>query len=82
IQDRIRKSVFEFRDRKFDIGDKVAVRVQGTLVRRHEDQIRSVDDQVQENDFKPNVHRRFSATDARESKPNLQHAEAAGNLSS
>ncbi|GBO27140.1 hypothetical protein AVEN_147301-1 [Araneus ventricosus] len=27
VQDRIRKGVFEFRDRKFDIGDKVAVRV-------------------------------------------------------
>ncbi|GBN11788.1 Uncharacterized protein K02A2.6 [Araneus ventricosus] len=27
VQDRIRKGVFEFRDRKFDIGDKVAVRI-------------------------------------------------------
>ncbi|GBO23175.1 Uncharacterized protein K02A2.6 [Araneus ventricosus] len=27
LQDRIRKGVFEFRERKFDIGDKVAVRI-------------------------------------------------------
>ncbi|GBL82600.1 Uncharacterized protein K02A2.6 [Araneus ventricosus] len=66
VQDRIRNGVFELRDRKFDIGDKVAVRiyraanskwkfgkivnrdgvlhctveVQGTLVRRHVNQIR------------------------------------------
>ncbi|GBN20683.1 hypothetical protein AVEN_46477-1, partial [Araneus ventricosus] len=97
VQDRIRKGVFEFRDRKFDIGDKVAVRiyraanskwkfgkivnrdgvlhytveVQGTLVRRHVDQIRPPGDHVQENDFIPNVHRRFSATDIRESNQNL-----------
>ncbi|GBM87345.1 Uncharacterized protein K02A2.6 [Araneus ventricosus] len=108
VRDRIRKGVFEFRDRKFDIGDKVAVRiyraanskwkfgkivnrdgvlhytveVQGTLVRRHVDQIRPVGDHVQENDFIPNVHRRFSATDVRESNQNLQHAETAENPSS
>ncbi|GBM72737.1 hypothetical protein AVEN_2691-1, partial [Araneus ventricosus] len=35
------------------------VKVQGTLVRRHVDQIRPVGDQVQENVFIPNVHRRF-----------------------
>ncbi|GBN45088.1 hypothetical protein AVEN_98139-1 [Araneus ventricosus] len=101
-------SVFEFRDRKFDIGDKVAVRiyraanskwkfskivngdgvlhytveVQGTLVRRHVDQIRPVGDHVQENDFIPNVHRRFPATDVRESNSNLQHAETAQSPSS
>ncbi|GBO36404.1 Uncharacterized protein K02A2.6 [Araneus ventricosus] len=108
VQDRIRKGVFEFRDRKFDIGDKVIVRiyraanskwkfgkignrdgvlhytveVQGTLVRRHVDQIRPVGDHVQENDFIPNVHRRFSATDVRESNQNLQYAETAENPSS
>ncbi|GFU30100.1 uncharacterized protein K02A2.6 [Trichonephila clavipes] len=68
IQDKLRRDNFEFRDRKFDVGDRVAVRVyraantrwkfgtivnqdgvlhyiidvQGTLVRRHVDQIRSV----------------------------------------
>ncbi|GBM69241.1 Uncharacterized protein K02A2.6 [Araneus ventricosus] len=108
VQDRIRKGVFEFRDRKFDIGDKVAVRiyraanskwkfgkivnrdgvlhytveVQGTLVRRHVDQIRPVGDHVQENDFIPNVHRRFPSTDVRESNQNLQYAETAENPSS
>ncbi|GFQ70138.1 uncharacterized protein K02A2.6 [Trichonephila clavata] len=72
IQDKLRRDNFEFRDRKFDVGDRVAVRVyraantrwkfgtivnqdgvphyiidvQGTLVRRHVDQIRSVGDQV------------------------------------
>ncbi|GFX92286.1 uncharacterized protein K02A2.6 [Trichonephila clavipes] len=66
IQDKLRRDNFEFRDRKFDVGDRVAVRVyraantrwkfgtivnqdgvlhyiidvQGTLVRRHVDQIR------------------------------------------
>ncbi|GBL74225.1 hypothetical protein AVEN_235234-1, partial [Araneus ventricosus] len=100
VQDRIRKGIFEFRDRKFDIGDKVAVRiyraanskwkfgkivnrdgalhytveVQGTLVRRHVDQICPVGDEVQENDFIPNVHHRFLATDVRGSNQNLQHA--------
>ncbi|GBM91600.1 Uncharacterized protein K02A2.6 [Araneus ventricosus] len=58
------------------------VEVQGTLVRRHVDQIRPVGDHVQENDFIPNVHRRFSATDVRESNQNLQHAETAENPSS
>ncbi|GFU23753.1 uncharacterized protein K02A2.6 [Trichonephila clavipes] len=68
IQDKLRRDNFEFRDRKFDVGDRVAVRVyraantrwkfgtivnqdgvlhyiidvQGTLVRRHVDQIRPV----------------------------------------
>ncbi|GBL78639.1 hypothetical protein AVEN_65218-1 [Araneus ventricosus] len=105
VQHKIRKGVFEFRDRKFDIGDKVAVRiyraanskwkfdkivnrdgalhytveVQRTLVRRHVDQIHPVGDQVQENDFIPNVHSRFPATDVRESNSNLQHAETAEN---
>ncbi|GFV58448.1 uncharacterized protein K02A2.6 [Trichonephila clavipes] len=66
IQDKLRRDNFELRDRKFDVGDRVAVRVyrtantrwkfgtivnqdgvlhyiidvQGTLVRRHVDQIR------------------------------------------
>ncbi|GBM07216.1 Uncharacterized protein K02A2.6 [Araneus ventricosus] len=108
VQDRKRKGVFEFRDRKFDIRDKVAVRiyrvanskwkfgkivnrdgvlhytveVQGTLVRRHVDQIRPVGDHVQENDFIPNIHRRFPSTDVRESNQNLQYAETAENPSS
>ncbi|GBM55826.1 hypothetical protein AVEN_105543-1 [Araneus ventricosus] len=58
------------------------VEVQGTLVRRHVDQIHPVGDHMQENDFIPNVHRRFSATDVRESNQNLQHAETAENPSS
>ncbi|GBO10588.1 Uncharacterized protein K02A2.6 [Araneus ventricosus] len=108
VQDRIRKGEFEFRDRKFDVGDKVAVRiyraanskwkfgkilnrdgvlhytveVQGTVVRRHVDQIRPVGDHVQENDFIPNVHRRFPATDVRETISNLQLSETAENPSS
>ncbi|GFU68692.1 transposon Tf2-6 polyprotein [Trichonephila clavipes] len=59
-RDKLRRDNFEFRDRKFDVGDRVAVRVyraatrcqdgvlhyiidvQGTLVRRHVDQIRPV----------------------------------------
>ncbi|GBL78741.1 Uncharacterized protein K02A2.6 [Araneus ventricosus] len=97
VQDRIRKGVSEIRDRKFDIGDWVALRVygaanskwkfgkivnrdgalyytvevQGTLVRRHLDQIRPVGDQVLENYVIPNVHRRFPATDVRKSNSNL-----------
>ncbi|GBN42617.1 hypothetical protein AVEN_91879-1 [Araneus ventricosus] len=47
------------------------VEVQGTLVRRHVDQIRPVDDQVQNNDFVPNLNRRFSATDVRENNSNF-----------
>ncbi|GBL91841.1 hypothetical protein AVEN_172763-1 [Araneus ventricosus] len=44
VQDRIRKGVFEFQDRKFDVGDKVAVRIYreanskwkfGKIVNRH-----------------------------------------------
>ncbi|GBM52831.1 hypothetical protein AVEN_154165-1 [Araneus ventricosus] len=34
---------------------------------------------MQENDFIPNVHRKFSATDVRESNSKLQHAETAEN---
>ncbi|GBO11345.1 hypothetical protein AVEN_215241-1 [Araneus ventricosus] len=105
VQDRIRKVVFGFRDKKFDIGGWLAVRVyraanlkwkfgkimnrdgalhytvdvQGNLVIRHVDQTRPVGDQVQDNDLIPNAHRRFSATDLRESNPNLQHVETAEN---
>ncbi|GBO03667.1 hypothetical protein AVEN_125043-1 [Araneus ventricosus] len=70
VQDRIRKGVFEFRDRKFDIGDKVAVRVQGTLVRQHEDQIdqwRIKCKRVISFRTQIPLHRRFAATHVRES---------------
>ncbi|GBN53341.1 hypothetical protein AVEN_221593-1 [Araneus ventricosus] len=51
------------------------VEVQGILVRRHVDQIHPVGDHVQKNYFIPNVHRRFSAANVRESNSNLQHTE-------
>ncbi|GBN33196.1 hypothetical protein AVEN_7241-1, partial [Araneus ventricosus] len=41
-----------------------------------------VGDHVQETDFTPYVHRRFSDTDVRESNQNLQYAETAENPSS
>ncbi|GBN21586.1 hypothetical protein AVEN_112385-1 [Araneus ventricosus] len=46
------------------------------------DQVRTVGDHVHENDLIPNVHRRFPATDVRESNSNLQHTETAENPSS
>ncbi|GFW57776.1 uncharacterized protein K02A2.6 [Trichonephila clavipes] len=99
--DKLRRDNFEFRDRKFDVGDRVAVRVyraantrwkfgtivnqdgvlhyiidvQGTLVRRHVDQIRPVGDKVQENII-PLMHQRFP-----ENNSNIQHAETAEDIS-
>ncbi|CAL1281113.1 unnamed protein product [Larinioides sclopetarius] len=55
------------------------IEVQGTLVRRHVDQIRPVGDQVLETDQIPNIRHRFSASGVRESDPNIQHAETAEN---
>ncbi|GFT46882.1 uncharacterized protein K02A2.6 [Trichonephila clavipes] len=106
IQDKLRRDNFEFRDRKFDVGDRVAVRVyraantrwkfgtivnqdgvlhyiidvQGTLVRRHVDQIRSVGDKVQENII-PLMHQRFPSSEVRENNSNIQHAETAEDIS-
>ncbi|GFT14641.1 uncharacterized protein K02A2.6 [Trichonephila clavipes] len=106
IQDKLRRDNFEFRDRKFDVGDRVAVRVyraantrwkfgtivnqdgvlhyiidvQGTLVRRHVDQIRSVGDEVQENII-PLMHQRFPSSEVRENNSNIQHAETAEDIS-
>ncbi|GFW00236.1 uncharacterized protein K02A2.6 [Trichonephila clavipes] len=106
IQDKLRRDHFEFRDRKFDVGDRVAVRVyraantrwkfgtivnqdgvlyyiidvQGTLVRRHVDQIRPVGDKVQENII-PLIHQRFPSAEDRENNSNIQHAETAGDIS-
>ncbi|GFQ69300.1 transposon Tf2-9 polyprotein [Trichonephila clavata] len=106
IQDKLRRDNFEFRDRKFDVGDRVAVRVyraantrwkfgtivnqdgvlhyiidvQGTLVRRHVDQIRSVGDQVQENII-PIIHQRFPSAEVRENNSDIQHAETAEDIS-
>ncbi|GFQ74527.1 uncharacterized protein K02A2.6 [Trichonephila clavata] len=104
--DKSRRDNFEFRDRKFDVGDRVAVRVyraantrwkfgtivnqdgvlhyiidvQGTLVRRHVDQIRPVGDQVQENII-PIIHQRFPSAEVRENNSNIQHAEMAEDIS-
>ncbi|GFY16225.1 uncharacterized protein K02A2.6 [Trichonephila clavipes] len=106
IQDKLRRDNFEFRDRKFDLGDRVAVRVyraantrwkfgtivnqdgvlhyiidvQGTLVRRHVDQIRSVGDKVQENII-PLMHQRFPSSEVRENNSNIEHAETAEDIS-
>ncbi|GFT82100.1 uncharacterized protein K02A2.6 [Trichonephila clavipes] len=106
MKDKLRRDNFEFRDRKFDVGDRVAVRayraantrwkfgtivnqdgvlhyiidVQGTLVRRHVDQIRSVGDKVQENII-PLMHQRFPSSEVRENNSNIQHAETAEDIS-
>ncbi|GFR26590.1 uncharacterized protein K02A2.6 [Trichonephila clavata] len=105
-EDKLRRDNFEFRDRKFDVGHRVAVRVyraantrwkfgtivnqdgvlqyiidvQGTLVRRHVDQIRSVGDQVQENVI-PIIHQRFASAEVRENNSDIQHAETAEDIS-
>ncbi|GFT40934.1 transposon Tf2-8 polyprotein [Trichonephila clavipes] len=104
--DKLRRDNFEFRVRKFDVGDRVAVRVyraantrwkfgtivnqggvlhyiidvQGTLVRRHVDQIRPVGDRVQENII-PLMHQRFPSSEVRENNSNIQHAETAEDIS-
>ncbi|GFW99387.1 uncharacterized protein K02A2.6 [Trichonephila clavipes] len=54
--------------------------VQGTLVRRHVDQIRPVGDKVQENII-PLMHQRFPSSEVRENNSNIQHAETAENIS-
>jgi hypothetical protein len=87
VQEKLRKGVYEFRDRKFNVGDQVAVRdyraanskwkigqiisqdgalhytinVQGTLVRRHIDQIRPVGDKVKNVDHSV-VRRHWSSS--------------------
>ncbi|GFU88099.1 uncharacterized protein K02A2.6 [Trichonephila clavipes] len=94
------------KNRKFDVGDRVAVRVyraantrwkfgtivnqdgvlhyiidvQGTLVRRHVDQIHPVGDKVQENII-PLMHQRFPSSEVRENNSNIQHAETAEDIS-
>ncbi|GFT87225.1 uncharacterized protein K02A2.6 [Trichonephila clavipes] len=86
--DKLRRDNFEFRDRKFDVGDRVAVRVyraantrwkfgtivnqdgvlhyiidvQGTLVRRHADQIRPVGIKCKKNII-PLMHQRFPSSE-------------------
>ncbi|GFR31446.1 transposon Tf2-9 polyprotein [Trichonephila clavata] len=96
----------KLRDRKIDVGDRVAVRVyraantrwkfgtivnqdgvlhyiidvQGTLMRRHVDQIRPVGDQVQENIIQI-IHQRFPSAEVQENNPNIQHAETAEDVS-
>ncbi|GFV58650.1 uncharacterized protein K02A2.6 [Trichonephila clavipes] len=54
--------------------------VQGTLVRRHVDQIRPVGDKVQENII-PLMHQRFPSSEVRENNSNIQHAETAEDIS-
>ncbi|GFR12610.1 uncharacterized protein K02A2.6 [Trichonephila clavata] len=54
--------------------------VQGTLVRRHVDQICPVGDQVQENIF-PIPHQRFPSAEVRENNSDIQHAETAEDIS-
>ncbi|GFR21515.1 uncharacterized protein K02A2.6 [Trichonephila clavata] len=54
--------------------------VQGTLVRRHVDQIRPMGDQEQENII-PIIHQRFPSAEVREKNPNIQHAETAEDIS-
>ncbi|GFQ68708.1 uncharacterized protein K02A2.6 [Trichonephila clavata] len=54
--------------------------VQGTLVRRHVDQICSVGDQVQENII-PIIHQRFPSAEVRENNSDIQHAETAEDIS-
>ncbi|GFX53669.1 uncharacterized protein TNCV_1596151 [Trichonephila clavipes] len=54
--------------------------VQGTLMRRHVDQIRSVGDKVQENII-PLMHQRFPSSEVRENNSNIQHAETAEDIS-
>ncbi|GFW87499.1 transposon Tf2-8 polyprotein [Trichonephila clavipes] len=58
--------------------------VQGTLVRRHVNQIHPVGwiqwDQVQDNT--PNIRQRFPLSEDQENNPNLQHAETVENPSS
>ncbi|GFR09671.1 transposon Tf2-9 polyprotein [Trichonephila clavata] len=92
--------------RKFDVGDRVTVRVyraantrwkfgtivnqdgvlhyiidvQGTLERRHVDQIRPVGDQVQENII-PIIHQRFPSAEVRENNSDIQHTETAEDIS-
>ncbi|GFS63420.1 transposon Tf2-9 polyprotein [Trichonephila clavipes] len=86
ILDKLRRDNFEFRDRKFDVGDRVVdgvlhyiIDVQGTLARRHVDQIRPVGDKVQENIISLN-HQRFPSAEIRENNSNNQHAEAAEDI--
>ncbi|GFR14113.1 uncharacterized protein K02A2.6 [Trichonephila clavata] len=54
--------------------------VQGTLVRRHVDQIRPMGDQVQENII-PIIHQIFPSAEVRENNSDIQHAETAEDIS-
>ncbi|CAL1270593.1 unnamed protein product [Larinioides sclopetarius] len=87
VGDKVAVRVYRAANSKWKFGKIVnrdgalhyTIEVQGTLVRRHVDQIRPVGDQVQETDQIPNIRHRFSASDFRESDPNIQHAETADN---
>ncbi|GFW73324.1 transposon Tf2-9 polyprotein [Trichonephila clavipes] len=73
ILDKLRRDKFKFRVRKFDVGDRVAVR-------RYVDQIRPVGDNVQENII-PIIHQRFLLAEVRENNSNIQHAETVEDIS-
>ncbi|CAL1280831.1 unnamed protein product [Larinioides sclopetarius] len=87
VGDKVAVRVYRAANSKWTFGKIVnrdgalhyTIEVQGTLVRRHVDQIRPVGDQVQETDQIPNIRHKFSASDVRESDPNIQHAETAEN---
>ncbi|GFQ70464.1 uncharacterized protein K02A2.6 [Trichonephila clavata] len=76
IQDKLRRDNFEFRDRKFDVGDRVAVRVYRAANTRW----KFVGDQVQENII-PIIHQRFPSAEVRENNSDIQHAETAEDIS-
>ncbi|GFW76967.1 uncharacterized protein K02A2.6 [Trichonephila clavipes] len=80
IQDKLRRDNFEFRDRKFDVGDRVAVRVYraantrwkfGTIV--NQDGVLHY--------IIPLMHQRFPSSEVRENNSNIQHAETAEDVS-
>ncbi|GFR32159.1 uncharacterized protein K02A2.6 [Trichonephila clavata] len=80
IQDKLRRDNFEFRDRKFDVGDRVAVRVYRAALILDGSLIRPVGDQVQENII-PIIHQRFPSAEVRENNSDIQHAETAEDIS-
>ncbi|XP_054724307.1 uncharacterized protein K02A2.6-like [Uloborus diversus] len=92
VEDRIRKDSYHFKDRSFEIGDRVAIRdyrsanrrwkigtvinkdgvlhytidVQGTLIRRHIDQMRAVGSEVQSS---PVIYEPYVAATSKDVNP-------------
>ncbi|GFQ96650.1 integrase_H2C2 domain-containing protein [Trichonephila clavata] len=56
------------------------IHAQGTLVRRHVDQISPAGDEAQENII-PIIHQRFPLAEVRENNSDIQHAETAEDIS-